>query len=352
MIINDLDFYLVEVPTRRNGVMIRSVLVRISTHNGYEGWGETQLKWRADELHHRRDRLLSAISGRSVFDMEDLVRVDELRNPPLRWGIETACWDLVGKLTSQQICHFLGGEYRHRIPLVARLYGNTPDEIAVDSMELFNLGFHWQVIQLSGNPEQDRRFVRAVHESVGHKIELRIDGMCRFSKEDALALARDWEDLGFGMWVDPLMTNDMNDLMKLQSQTIMQIGVRRAIRTPSDILTIVRENTSILPVIEPPRIGSIHETRKCAAVAEAADLRVALANSNSVGLSAAAMLQLAAALPACSGGNEGLVTRPQEGILKDRDAFGVNDGLVLLPSGPGLGVELDRSKIDRFIVSG
>ena len=351
MIINDLDFFLVEIPTRRTGVLIKSLLVRISTHNGYEGWGETQLKWHADELHHRRDRLLNAISGRSIFDIEDLVRIDELRNPQLRWGIETACWDLIGKLTSQPVCHFFGGEYRHRIPLVARLHGDTPDEFAVDSMELFNQGFHWQVIPLSGNLEQDRRFVRAVHESIGHRVELRIDGMCRFSEEDAIILARDWEDLGIGMWVDPLMTNDVNDLMKLQNQTIMQIGVRRAIRTPSDILAIVRGNTSLLPVIEPPRIGSIHETCKCAAVAEAADLRVALANSNSLGPSAAAMLQLAAALPACSGGNEGLVTRPREGILRDGDAFDVNDGLVLLPSGPGLGVELDRSKIDRFLVS-
>ncbi len=351
MIISDLEFFLVEIPCPRVGFPVRSVIVRVATPNGREGWGEMPLNWRADELQPRRDHLLPALTGRSVFDIEDLVRLEELRDPALCLGIETACWDLIGKLTGYPICYFFGGEYRHRIPLVARLYGSVPEEITATSIELHNQGYHRQVLPLSGKIDDDRRLVRMIVDSLGQRIELRLDGQCRYSKDDALLLCNEWEEWGIAFIIDPLESNEIADLWILQNQTVLPIGVRRAIRSASDILSVRQGNHSLFLVIEPSRIGSLHQARKCAAVAEAAGIRVSLATTPSLGILSATTLQLAAALPAFSNGNEGIVFRPQDDILRDRDTFDISDGLILLPHGPGIGAEIDRAKIDRYSVS-
>lgn len=351
MILSDLEFFKVELPSPRLGEPIVSILARLTTHNGFHGWGETRLKWRPEELPFRRERLLSALSGRSVFDIEEITRIEELRNAALCWGIECACWDLIGKWTGQPIRHFFGGEYRHHIPLVARLQGATPEEITETSMELLNQGFRWQILPLTGYQEKDRRNVRMLLETVGERLELQLDGAIRFTKDDALNLAREWENAGVSVLIDPLLSNDISELQHLQSRTSLPIGVRRAIRSPQDLLTIISGNAPLQAVIEPARIGSLHATRKCADIAEAAGMRLALSNPPSVGISAAATLQLIAALPAFSGGNEGFTVQLQHGILKDRDAFEISDGLIRLPQGPGLGVEVDRLKIDRYLFS-
>jgi len=351
MIISDLEFFLVEIPCHRVGFPIRSVLVRIATHNGREGWGEMPLPWRPDELISRREHLLSTLCGRNVFDLEDMIRVEKLQDSQLCMGIETACWDLIGKLTGHPICHFFGGEYRRRIPLVARLYGQTPEEMTATSMELANQGYHWQVLPLSGNLEDDRRLIRMLVDSVGKRIELRLDGECRYLREETFQLCRDCETLGISFFIDPLQSNTISDLVQLQQQVALPIGVRRAIQSPSDVLAILKSNVSLFPILEPARVGGLLKTRKCAAIAEAGGLRVSVVNLPSVGISLATTLQISAALPALSHGNEGIVFHPQDDIFRDRDAFEISDGLVLLPHGAGIGAEIDRAKIDRFLVS-
>lgn len=348
MIIRDIDFFAVELPSPRVGLPIRSILVRVSTHDGFEGWGETRLKWTPEELLHRKNRLLPALSGRSVFNIEEVVRIEELRNSLLCWGVECACWDLIGKLTARPINHFFGGEYRNRIPLIARLYGKNLEEITTTSMELANQGFRSQVFELSGRVAEDRMIVRTILETFGHRIELRLDGACRFSKDDALSLCKEWEDSEVRIFVDPLLGNEIEPLRALQGLTSMRIGVRRAIRSPGDTLEVVRTKNPLFPVIEPQRIGSLHFSRKCADIVEAAGVRCSLAAAPSVGISTSAALQLIAALPAFSSGKEGIVFRPETGVLKDRDVPEISDGLIRLPQGPGLGVEVDRTRIDRF----
>ena len=72
MKINDLEFYLVDVGQTGSSTPIRSLLVRINTTKGVEGWGESGLAWRAGELSARRAALLPVLEGRSLYDIEEL----------------------------------------------------------------------------------------------------------------------------------------------------------------------------------------------------------------------------------------------------------------------------------------
>ena len=86
MRIADLEFHLVEVPQTDQLPPVRSLLVRLCTDDGLEGWGEGAVAWRPSELLPRREFLLPVLSGRSVFDIEELAALEALANPPLLRG--------------------------------------------------------------------------------------------------------------------------------------------------------------------------------------------------------------------------------------------------------------------------
>ena len=67
MTINDLELYLVEVPCAELGAPVRSVLARLMTDSGREGWGEAPIRLQAAQLAGRRDALLPVLAGRPGF---------------------------------------------------------------------------------------------------------------------------------------------------------------------------------------------------------------------------------------------------------------------------------------------
>ena len=175
MTISDLEFYLVDIQRAGARAAVRSMLVRLATDSGLEGWGESRVSWRDGELSARRDALLPVLAGRSVFDIEELLTLKVLQDPPLRCALEMASWDLVGRVAGQPLCHLFGGGYRQRIPLAVRLTGSSDSQLAQAGRELAVQGFHWQIVASVGRFETDLAIVRAVRESVGAHVQLRLD---------------------------------------------------------------------------------------------------------------------------------------------------------------------------------
>jgi L-alanine-DL-glutamate epimerase-like enolase superfamily enzyme len=127
------------------------------------------------------------------------------------------------------------------------------------------------------------------------------------------------------------------------------VGVRRAIRSPRDVLAMARRGGLTYVILDAEHIGSMLHVRKCAAVAEAAGFRVSLGSPPSVGITAAALLQLAGAIPTFACGNETSRLHMREDLF--REPLVVTDGMMTLPTGPGLGVEVDREKLERYLAT-
>ena len=240
MKINDLEFYLVEIGQSGSYRPVRSVLVRLATDAGIEGWGEWGIVWRAAELSARRDALLPVLAGRSVFDIEELHTLEVLSSAPLRCALETAFWDLVGRAVGQPLCHLFGGGYRRRIPLAVRLTGRRPDRVAQVARELAEQGFHSQIVAACGRVQLDLQTLRAVRESIGDRAELRFDGAARYDLENARELCAELESDALQFLLDPLDTGELYPLASLGRQTSVPLAVCRAIGGPGDVLALVR----------------------------------------------------------------------------------------------------------------
>lgn len=346
MKISDLEFHLVEVPRCDGRAAVRSVLVRLSGEPAMEGWGETQLPWRPDELLARRDALLPLLAGRSVFDVEELLGLRGLRDPALRCAVEMASWDLIGRIAAQPLCHLFGGDYRRRIPLAVRLDEGPPDAVAQNARELLTQGFACQIVTSRGRWQADVEVVRAIRDSVGDRLELRLDGAGMYLPETAVELCQELENCGLSMLIDPCQDASFSQVAALARQVGVPLCVWRAIGSPSDVLTVVRCGAVPFIIIDLQRVGGLLLARKCAAVAHAGGLGTLLAQRSALGVASAALLHMAAAIPVFTSCNE----LPYHALSDDllRESLSIADGMLSLPANPGLGVEIDRGKLEGF----
>ncbi len=346
MTINDLELYLVTVGQTDSATPSHSLLVRITTALGVEGWGESGLGWRVGELAARREALLAVLAGRSIYDIEELHTMETLAPPPLRSAVEMAVWDLLGRALRQPLCNLLGGYYRRRVPVSIRLAGRRAALAAPVSRELAEQGFHTQLIAASGRPEEDIKTLAAIREMVGDRIALRFDGMSRYDMETARDLSAGMESDGLQFFLDPLNTRELHPVASLGRQTSVPLAVWRAIRGPADALTAVRCNAVSFLMVDLEQVGGIVPARACAAVAAAAGVVPVLGGRPSVGIATAAMLHLAAATAAFSTSNELASRQLRDTVLTD--SLEITDGMITVPQSPGLGVTVDRAKVERY----
>jgi len=345
MKIHDLELFSVALGSSTPSEPERALLVRVTTASGLEGWGESGLAWRPGELAARRESLRAVLAGRSVYDIEELHLLEALAPPPLRSAVETAVWDLLGRVLRQPLCNLLGGYYRRRVPVAARLAGCRPKNAGHVSRELAEQGFHTQTLVTEGHPDDDVQTIVAIRELMGDRVELRLDGQGRFDAETARDLCAGVELEHLQFLLDPLDTTELHPIAALGRQTAVPLAVRRAIRGPADVLTAVRCNAAHFVLIDLEQVGGIISARACAAVAAAAGVTPILSCRVSLGPAAAAALHLAAATSSLAASNEIAPRQLRHTILTE--GLEITDGMITVPHAPGLGVEIDRAKIER-----
>ncbi|MDR1494336.1 MAG: mandelate racemase/muconate lactonizing enzyme family protein [Planctomycetaceae bacterium] len=345
MIIRDLEFFSLTVSTATGNV--RSLIVRLASHTGVEGWGEAvDVAMRQDELLSLRNRLLPILSGRNVFDIEELVHLKLQTSESIRYGLEMACWDMMGRWCKQPLYRLWGGGYRKHIPIAAKLVGKNSGELIQMSQELAHCGYHWQLLPLTGLLDDDLTIVEKLHETMRNGVEIRMDAAEKYEWNDSLKLLREIEKCGVSIFIDPLREPSLKDVSRMQEQTDVTLGVRLAIRSARHVLDAAYFGRLSRLTLEPQQIGSLLEMKKCAVVAEAADIQLAVNSSVSLGPAFAAAAHFAASSLSAAPGLEYPVQFPEQNILKE--PFHISDGLFHLASGEGFGVEIDREKLEKY----
>jgi len=344
MRISDLELTLVEIPSSGDSP-VRSLLVRLVTDSGLAGWGETAADWRTDQLDAVRHSVLPAIAGHGVFDVEELLALDVLAQPQLASAVEMALWDLIGRAVGQPLCHLWGGAFRRRVPLAVRVPAGPVDDTVQFARELAEQGFHTQVLATSDSVETDVAAACRLRQALGDGVQLRLDAAAALDADSARALCRELEDVGVQFLLDPLEGRQMGDVAALARETNLPLAVSIGAGGPAEVLALVRGRVVSRVAVGPSRVGGITAARKCITVAEAGQVSIVLGRCDSVGIATAAMVHLAAATPALSLANESSCHQLHDDVLVER--LEVADGMIFLPQGPGLGVEVDRAKVER-----
>ncbi|MDD9988027.1 MAG: mandelate racemase/muconate lactonizing enzyme family protein [Spirochaetaceae bacterium] len=255
-------------------------------------------------------------------------------------GIELALWDLKGKALDTPVWNLLGGKMRDRI----RLYGHAFDEER--ARELVDRGF--TAMKLFGWRDAVSR-VAKLRSEYGPEIDLMVDagGGPWQTPADAISLGRRLERYGLLFYEDPVSAVDIDGLARVAQAVDLPIAIGEAYPDVFALRPLIERG--IIDVAQPDtgRFGGLWQMKKLAAIAEAHQVMVAPHQGSLGPVAEMAAIHLLATLPNYLI-HEYLVNDvPQRYEVMTGQPV-IEDGHILVPDRPGLGVDLDEEAINRY----
>lgn len=341
----------------------RWLFVRIEADDGSFGWGEASLEGHAEAVdgafENIRDRLIGTDPRRIEDAWQVLYRGGFYRGGPVMMsalsGLDQALWDLKGRVHGLPAWEMLGGRVRDKVQAYAWIGGDRPEHIADAAKARREQGF--KAIKMNATSELDRiatpqaleQVVGRVQAAQAAGVDVGLDFHGRVHRGMAKQLAKMLEPLGLLFIEEPVLSENPEALVQLANLTTTPIALGERLYSRWDFKPFLASGA--VDIIQPDlsHAGGLSECRRIAAMAEAFD--VAVAPHCPLGpLALGACLQLAGCTPNVVLQEMSLGIHYNEG--HDLLSFCANpevltpvDGYLSIPTGPGLGIEIDEAKV-------
>ena len=282
-------------------------------------------------------------------------------------GIEQAMWDIKGKYYNCSVYEMLGGRTRDKIRMYTHIKataiqgGNSVQEMVDIAKARVAQGYtalKYSIIppiKLIENPEETMEHVKrfaAVREAIGNKVDLAIDFHGRVTPANAqrfIELLKPY----MPMFVEePCLPENVDCMVNIARSTTVPIAAGERLFGKYAYRELIEKQA--VSVIQPDicHVGGIYEGRKIAAMAEM--YYASIAPHNPLGpISLAACLQLDTCIPNfLVQEHPGNPDKSDLGVGYIKNPFVIKEGYIDVPTGAGLGVELDEKAIEDKIYDG
>lgn len=329
------------------------LICEVTTRNGIKGYGETICL--LDFVPTVFEKVIIPLGlGRKVTEVERLQRHAEgagyyHHKRALVFALaalEMAMWDARGKHAGLSLHELWGGAYRNKVNICAYVYISDPDEVAKELVAYYKQGFRSFKLKVGQDPEQDFALVQKAREHLGPAVNLRIDPNGAWTPATARRMFKKLEPFDLEYIEQPLMVEDIVGLAQLRACTTTPICIDEGAYTLQETMTTIRLGAADVVLVDPHEAGGLWQCLKTGAVAEAAGLHVGMHSGGELGLTQAAYLHLAASMPNAKIAIDTIYQHHVDDILQERIPF-IN-GQATVPTGPGLGVEIDLEKLELY----
>ena len=351
----------------------RWCFLKIETDEGIVGWGEPVLEGRAHTVAAAVEELGDYLIGKDPRHIEDhwtvLYRGGFYRGGGIHMsalaGIDQALWDIKGKALGVPVADLLGGPVRDRIRVYSWIGGDRPSETAAAAKAAVARGFtavkmngteELQYVDTYDKVERCLANVAAVREAVGPNVGIGVDFHGRVHKPMAKVLMKELDPYRLMFIEEPVLSEHYDALKELAHLTSIPIALGERLYSRWDFKRVLAEGCVDIIQPDPSHAGGITETRKIAAMAEAYD--VALALHCPLGpIALAANLQLDAICYNAFIQEQSLGIHYNEAndlldYVANPEVFAYSDGMVTIPSGPGLGIEVNEAYVRERAAQG
>lgn len=339
------------------GYFIRTV-IEVVTDEGVVGLGEVGGGDQRGAILKLKPRLV----GLDPFQLE-LIKLKVLRsiyylsNARLYAAIEMACLDIQGKVLARPVSDLLGGSLRTEIPFIAYLFwrydrpGGGDDTRAEDMADLCQeltetLGVGAMKLKAGVlAPEEEVRVLELCRDRLGPDYKLRIDPNGVWSVPTAIRMGHRLEAVAPEYYEDPAWGLTGN------------AAVREQVRIPIATNMYPAKFDDLGPAIKLGAVDivltDIHYwegprgVKELAAVCRTFGLGVAMHSGTEFGIELAAMLHTASTVPEMVTAGDAHYHYLEDDIIAG-GPMPYRDGAISVPTGPGLGVELDPEKMDKY----
>ena len=359
------------------------IFLKLTADSGVEGFGEAY----SVPFHpHVAEKMIADVCERHVigfdpFKIERLWRIiyssgysqrPDLSIMAIISAVEMACWDIIGKELDKPVYELLGGQIHEKLRSYTYLYPKEIDEsdvyrdpelAAERAAEYVQQGFTavkfdpvgpytaFDPRQLSLEAlERSENYVQSVREAVGSKCDLLFGTHGQMTASSAIRLARRLEKYD-PLWLEePVPPDNVDEMARVASSTSIPIATGERLATKYEFAELLKKQAASILQMALGRVGGILEAKKIAGMAEAHYAQIA-PHLYCGPIEGAANIQLDTCSP------NFLI---QESIQK-WDGFSARvlkepiqweDGYIIPPTKPGLGVELNEEVIVKYPYSG
>ncbi len=262
-------------------------------------------------------------------------------------AVDIALWDIAGKVAGRPICDLLGGRRTDRMPVYAsQVMPETADEVRAIAERAVAAGYG--ALKLGWGPlgrdlGRDSELVRAARDVIGDDRALMLDGGHAYSVKRGLDLLDRLGDVGLYWLEEPLAPDDYEGYRRLSDGASVRIAAGEADSGIGPFRALVERGH--VDVLQPDlaRCGGFTVARQIRELARGRGTEV-VPHCFSSGVLVAASLHFAATLDRPTYAEYSVADSPfVNGILAD--PFVLREGMLDVPSGPGLGIELNEDLV-------
>lgn len=350
------------------------IFLKLTTDSGVEGYGEVY----SVPFHPRvveqmiEDVCDRCVIGSDPFKIEKLWRViyssgftqrPDTSIMGILSGIEMACWDIIGKELDKPVYELLGGQVWERLRSYTYLYPKESDKASVYSdpelaaqraLEYVEMGFTavkfdpvgaytaFDPRQLSLEAlEQSEKFVATLREAVGSSCDLLIGTHGQMTSSSAIRLARRLEKYDPLWFEEPVPPENAAEMARVARATSIPIATGERLATKYEFSRLLEQQAASILQMALGRVGGILEAKKIAGMAEVHYAQIA-PHLYCGPIEGAANIQIGACSPnfliqesiqTWGGFHAEILKRPVRW----------EDGYIIPPTAPGLGVELNEA---------
>jgi len=330
----------------------RWLLLKIHTNAGIVGLGEPILEGRAKTCATAVEEIAPYLLGkdprRVVHHWQAIYRHAFYRGGPILTsalsGIDQALWDIKGKALGVPVYELLGGPTRDRVKVYSHC--GSPEAIRAglaEGFRAFKTGVSGdrpaRIIETKAFVDRVAERFAALRSAAGPEVDIAIDFHGAVPPPTAKLLIKALEPYQPMFIEEPVQCQDVALMAEIARGTFLPIAAGERIFTKWGFRDLLEKRAAAILQPDLCHAGGITEVRLIAGMAEA--YYVAIAPHNPLGpISLAAGIQLAAAIP-------NFLCQEQvtlgEGYLKS--PFRLEKGYIPIPTGPGLGIELDENAL-------
>lgn len=338
-----------------------SIIVEVYTDEGIVGLGEPWILINPKVTKMIIDSAKPIILGEDPFDVERIRRMlfdhymmTHFHLHVASWAlssIEMALWDIVARDCKKPLYKIWGGCFRKKIPFVGWISRGSKESMANDARDYVEQGFKTLFLKVGMDPIQDIEAIRTIREAVDYDgSEIRVDANQAWTPGGAIKIIKKMEKYELEYVEQPVLKFNLEGMARVRKSVDTPILSHESSWTFYETLNVIKREAADAIQLDPRFDAGFMGAKKAAGIAEAAGMPVST-HGTALGISTSAFLHFNASTP-----NSIIANQPPSSayLLYDDVITGgpmkIENGYIQIPEGPGLGVELDPEKVEKYSV--
>jgi muconate cycloisomerase len=291
-----------------------------------------------------------------TMPIEDIVAISSRMDRALygnfgaKSAVEIALHDALGKAQGKPVFELLGGKRRERVPMLRMIAASNAEADVAEAKRSKQEGYvAFKVKVGTGDPEFDAERTRSVCEALRNGVLISADANQGWTAEEAIRFVQALDGAGLDFFEQPVMGDDLESMARVAAATRIAIGCDEGVHRTDDLRRHHEMRAARGASLKTVKLGGLKPVCEAAALCQELGMKVNLAGKMAEsGIATAAVLHLAAAVPTLDWGVSPTSPYLTEDVLVRPLAF--SKGHAQVPTGAGLGIEVDEKRVRRFAI--